>query len=314
LAYQESSITSLSQIPALVATFAATNGWTVTGVSSSPVLTRAGGGISFQLAASVSGADHTLTWTQGGENARIISPRLNGTSGTPATSIPSKVHLFADDSPEPFMAIVVEYGFNSYRHLYLGNMVKAGGYTGGEVVGSANMGASNSIYAYPMSYRNAHYLFGGMRDDIATYNMKGGVNAVHAGNPTSWRRFYGPQWPFYNQNDSSYAVGGFKDDVNDGYLARGKSPFAGVQILTPLNLYASIPTSDDTVFAPLGHPAGVRMVNMADLEPGGEFVIGSQTWKVFPAFAKGDATVLKSTSGWGVAETSFNVGYAYPKD
>ena len=308
--YQESVVSSITEIPALVATFAAANGWTVSGAN----YTRPGGGLTFALAAAISGVTHTLTWSQGGESARIVSPRLNGTTDTPVTSIPSKVHLFAATTPEPFIAIVVEYGFNSYRHLYLGNMVKAGAYTGGEVIAGTQVPVSNSGFAYPMSYRYGHYLFQGQRNDVAPFNFRGGVNCPHASNPTSWRRFYGPASPFFNQNDSSYAIGGFVDDINDGYVARGRSPFAGVQILTPINLYASIPTTDDTVFAPLGHPAGVRMINMADMEPGGEFVIGSQNWMCFPAWAKGGTTVAKSASGWAAAETSYNVGYAYPKD
>ena len=149
MAYQESVVSSITEIPALIATFAAANGWTVSGAN----YTRPGGGITFVLDATISGAAHTLSWTQGTESARIISPRLNGTSETPVTSIPSKVHLFAATTPQPFIAIVVEYGFNSYRHLYLGNMVKAGAYTGGEVIAGTQVPASNSIYAYPTFWR-----------------------------------------------------------------------------------------------------------------------------------------------------------------
>lgn len=319
MAYQESVVSSMGEIPELVATFAATAGWTVTGTAASPILTRPGGGLSFQLTDSVSGNDHILAWTQTGgsqatTNARVISPKLNGTSGSPVVSIPSKVHLFGDTEPEPFLVIVIEYGFNSYRHLYLGNMVKAGAYTGGEVISGAQPPASNSPFSYPMSYRFGQYLFKGQRDDVVPVANRGGVYCPHASNPTSWRRFYSAAWPFFNQNDSTYAIGGFLDDINDGYVARGRSPFAGVQILTPINLYASIPTTDDTVFAPLGHPAGVRMINMADMEPGAEFVIGSQTWMCFPAWAKNGQTVNRSAAGWGEAETSYHVGYAYPKD
>lgn len=321
MAYQESVISAMGDIPELVATFAAAHGWTVTGAASAPVLTRAGGGLSFQLTDSISGNDHILAVAQSGgatatANARIVSPKLNGTA-TPAVSVPSKVHLFADSTPEPFLAIVVEYAFNSYRHLYIGNLVKASGFTGGEVISGAQPLNSNTSFQFPTSYRTAHYLFGAFPNGVVAQANSGGVHVNHADNPTPWRRFYGtgssfPGW--FTTMDSSVALGGFCDDINDGYIARGRSPFAGVQLLSPITLYASVPITGDTLFAPLGHPAGVRHVNMADLEPGAEFAIGSQTWKVFPAFSKGPTTVAKSASGWGLAETSYDVGYAYPKN
>lgn len=319
MAYQESIVSAITDIPALVATFAASEGWTVSGTTS-PILTRPGGGLSFQLTAGISGSDHTLQWAESGgstatNNARVTSPKLNGTAGSPAVSIPSKVHLFADTDPEPFMAIVIEYAFNSYRHLYLGNLVKASNFTGGEVISGAQAFNSASSSHYPMSYRSSEYLFSGHWKGVLAEANSGGLYAAHANNPTAWRKFFcDASYPFYGNFDGTEAIGGFGDDVNDGYLARGRSAFAGVQILTPVNLYATMPISGDTLFAPLGHPAGVRMINMADLEPGGEFEIGSQTWKYFPAFAKGATTVARSSAGWGVSESSYNVGYAYPKD
>lgn len=321
MAYQQSSITAITDIPALVNTFAVANGWTVTGTSSSPILTRTGGGLSFQLDAAISGNDHTLTWTETGStatnNARIVSPKLAGTSGTPVVSTPSKVHLFAAATPQPFLAIVVEYGSNSFRHLYLGNLVKASAFTGGEVISGANPRNTSSAFEFPLGYRNAQYLFGGTKSSAVGQANAGGLKAAHASNPTPWRRFYCGSWayPYYGTFDGSEAIGGFCDDVNDGYVARGRSAFSGVQILVPINLYAAMPVTGDTLFAPLGHPAGVRMVNLTDIEPGADILIGSQTWKCFPAFTKGGASVTQgSGGGWGVAETSSVVGYAYPKN
>lgn len=320
MAYQESVIAAITDIPALVYAFVGAHGWTVAGTSGSPILTRSGGGLSFQLTASIAGNDHILALAQSGgavatSNARIVSPKLNGTA-TPSVSLPSKLHLFADSTPQPFLAIVVEYGFNSYRHLYLGNLVKASAFTGGEVISGCQPLNSNSSGSFPLSYGIAQYLFSAFKSPAVVAANSGGANVNHVSNLTQWRKFYAdPGYPWFGNFDGSEAIGGFNDDVNDGYIARGRNSFAGVQLLTPINLYAAMPITGDTLFSPLGYPAGVRAVNMQDLEPAGEFVIGSQTWKVFPAFAKDTATtVAKSTSGWGLSESSYFVGYAYPKD
>jgi hypothetical protein len=306
--FEQHAITAMADIPPLVAAFAADAGWTVVGTT----LTRAGGGLSFTLAAAIAGYDHTLTWTNGVNNARIVSPKLGGTASVPVVSIPSKVYLFGDAD---FIAIVVEYGFNSYRHLYLGNMVKAGDYTGGEVISGCTPLASNSGSSYPMSFRAAAYLFAARQTVHSSANC-GGVNVSHVDNPTQWRKFSGPvndATPLDGFNNAT-ALGGYVDDINDAYVARGRSSYAGAQILVPINLYASMPITGDTRFAPLGHPAGVRMVNMADIDPAGTFMIGAETWQCFPALAKSVSTTVAQTSGgaWAVGETSYLVGYAYP--
>lgn len=314
MAYQSYTIAALSEIPPLVADFAPGNGWTVTGSSDAPVLTRSGGGMSFQLTYN---ASHVLIWTETGgsvatTSARIRSPMLNGSISTPTVSMPTKVHLFASADPEPFLSIVIEYGINSYRHLYLGNMVKMGSYSGGEVISGAQPNASSDRYAYPMTFMDAQYLFAGNRRSTGSLDVRGGVRVIHSDNPIPWRRFYGPAYPYFDQNDSTFAVGGFGDDINDGALVRGSSPFNGVYVLTPINLYISLADASSTNFAPIGYPAGVRLVNMANLAPGAEVTIGGITWKCFPVFSIDNWYIYKS-SGWAANESSYNVGYAYPK-
>lgn len=300
---EQHAITALSEIPPLVNTFAADAGWTVTGTSASPIVTRAGGDKSFQLV----DATGTLTWTGTDGSARVLSPKLNGTASTPEISDPSKVYLFGDDT---FIAIVIEYAFNSYRHLYCGNLEKAGTYDGGEVISGCTPLTTASVGSFPLSYRDAQYLFNG-RQTINAANLSGGVNL-----PDGWRKFRttssaAPMGNF----DATGVIGGFLDDINDGYLARGRSAYAGAQILVPINLYAPMPITGDTLFAPLGHPAGVRMVNMADIDPAATFTIGSTTWQCFPAMTKTAATTVAQGTGggWAASDTSYYIGYAYPQ-
>lgn len=315
MAFSEHAIVSITEIPALVATFALARGWSASGTT----ITRPGGGLAIAVTASDTGFDHYLQaapTTVATTSSRFYSPKLKGTVATPEVSIPSKVYLFGASAPEPFIAIVVEYGINLYRHMYIGNLVKACDYVGGECVSAVQPFVSSSSIGYPSSYRSNNYLFAGRPNAIADA-YAGGVRVEHANNPTTWRKFdttkdtTTPMDSF----DNTGVLGGFTDDVNDGFLARGKAPFAGAQILVPLNLYAPMPITDDTRFVPLGYPAGVRTVNMEDLTPNSTFLIGSQTWRCFPAMRKSSATsVVKDADGWADDESSYWVGYAYPQD
>lgn len=320
MAYQTNAISAITDIPALVHAFATTIGLTVTGTTSAPIVARPGAGtIAFRLDAAISGYDHSLTWTcqdpVATSKAKIVSPKMYGTTAVPLVSLPSRVHLFGKSSPKAFLAIVVEYTDNLFRHLYFGTMAAAGSYTGGEIISGASFRSSPNAYDYPMSFRPAHnYLFSA-RGRLFPIADSGGLRVVHAGNPTPWRRFYGSvnYLPSVDMGNG-VALGGFSDDLNDGYVARGRSPFSGVSILVPCNLMASMPLTGDSYYVPLGRPAGIRMVNMQDLDPGSTLALGADQWRVFPVFSKSSSqTVLQASGGWGAGETSYFVGYAYPE-
>jgi len=316
MTYTVANISALTDIPPLVHAFAGTNGFTVTGSTSAPIVSLSGK-IAFQLSTTMGTYDHDLKWTGQSvatSTARIRSPKLNGTISAPVTSIPSKVHLFSDGT---FIHIVVEYGFNSYRHLYYGHMDILGGYTGGEVIAGSSFNNSSAYLSYPIDYRHVanQYLFTSNQSGLALADC-GGVNVNHADNPTPWRRFRGPSSGVASDGFTGVeALGGFKDDVNDGYLARGFATYAGVNLLVPINLYTPLGSGSSVDHIPIGRPAGIRMVNMTGIEPGEQLTIGSENWRCFPAFRKSDAQSVAGTpSGWGVSETSYVVGYALLED
>src|SRR5262245_47611932 len=145
MAYSEHLISSMEDIPALFATFAESVGWIVGSTSDGlatvrhPTLPNAA---EFAIYAIIAGLSHDLvvtrvdtTPTQTAYECRTRSPIL----GHPAaTRIPSKLYLFGNLVPEPFLIATVEYGFNLYRHVYVGNMEKLGSYDGGEVFSASN--------------------------------------------------------------------------------------------------------------------------------------------------------------------------------
>lgn len=330
MAFEEHIITSLSEIPSLVEAFATSVGWDV---ASGPVIRHpnyegAGpGGIAFSLTSASSGLERDLIWSSSGgittSRALIRAPILSARTSpfTPYVLSPSRVFLISMLTPEPYLAIVVEFGPNQYRHLYLGFMEKIGNYEGGEVISGCGsmIAASNSDPLWHDRQGNM-FLFEG-HQGIMVRADSGGVHIDHADNATPWRRFrtanaVESDGIDFGTFDAGEVIGGFGDSVIDHFVAKGKSAIAGSSLLVPINLLASAkPSSTVTRFINIGHPAGVRAVNIENMEPLSEVTIGSETWRIFAAIRKSPLLTLLRPVGAGLQyraeETSYNLGYAY---
>lgn len=354
MAYTVSSITSLNDIPALVKTFADGLGFTTTTVSTTSVTVKHPtytGALVFTVAVANTGSGATLRErlaitcnASGSTPAWCESPKLNKTQGNTTASVsieqPSKLHLFgalgggSADSGKTFIAGVVEYGYNLYRHFYLGYAEKITAYDGGEIVtGSAQWpvnidGASAQSMAFDVSAASTtvcqSYPFSACNTSVETNISNGGMYINHAGNAQPWRKFY-DGWVWGATLDASLAttgdkivMGGFRDCVNGGYMAAGKSAYSGAQILTPINLLIGKRVSGVQYFQAVGRPAGARLAHMEDLEPGAEISIGTAKWRVFPVFSKQAndtltklSTVSAANTGFPPSNTSQYVGMAY---
>lgn len=312
----EHLISAMTSIPALVSALANTVGFTTDNTNpDAPLITAPEtGSETWKVRATstdlIVEPDPDTTVVMSG-TTYVRRPTINAVA-----LAPTKVTIFGGLTPEPYIAVVVWFGDNLFRHIYFGYMEKVGDYSGGEVFSSANGPIATyqqgSIYYRDMS--RVHYLFGGRQSNVADGQV-GGIKAVHADNASSFRRFRGPTDGLSGaltnfSNDD--VIGGFGDDLNDGYLARARSPFAGVSPLVPINLYAPVPIIGDVSLRPLGCPAGVRMVNMRDLPIEAEIEISGETWHVYPAFARSVETQMPiGTGNWRSYETSYMVGYAY---
>ena len=340
MAYQVSNVSALSEIPAIVGTFAATVGFTVdSSTPSAPIVTHPteAGALSFKLEAQTAhpGSGITaltyydrLVWTcttAGPLPAAAYSPRLHSGAAAPTTPAPTKVHLFGALTPEPYIAIVIEYGYNLYRHLYLGHMVKASGYTGGEIISGQGVGSgvttSSDLNSDPSRFYASHNdLFSGSQSFNSTHC--GGARIVHAGNATAWRSFYkNSTWSTNFETTmasqgSSIILGGYQDPVNYGYAAEGRAPYSAQVILPPIDLYIGQIVGGFTRFQFVGYPPGIRMVLLDQLDPGAEVTVGSDTWMVFPALRKSASSSVPVGSispYWPIADSSAYRGYAYLK-
>lgn len=311
---QEVPITSIADIPALAATFAAANGWAVSGTSQEPVFRRAddAAALSFRLVASGAGVTQRLT-LDGSFNgvvsvtsrAAITVPVIkSGSSG--AAQAANRLTMIAGAGP--YLAIVVGFNGGYWRHLYLGNLLKIGNYTGGEIIGGSSFQVSRTGTG-TIAYDAPDYahLFSANAD--ADRTVCGGVRISHNDNSVGWREFRrnAVSWTdsFF---DPAMVLGGWQDAINSGTVARGNSSYAGRSILTPINLFAA---SGGKNLIPIGTVPGIRMIDIRDIDPATSFAIGSETWRVFPAFRKSGAGVSSYEDGIALDESSFRLGYAY---
>lgn len=316
MTYSVVAVASVTDIPAAISTFAVARGWSSSGAG---VITNP-----------VTGRTYTITADSGTNTVTIAASGTGITAGTkmpylgtvtPVALTPTQLHLFGNNaayvSPdtEPFIACVIECGFNHYRHLYMGGIVKAGAFTDGDLFSSNNFSEYfTSVSSVDINSSKHRTLFRGYCNAA---RAGGGALITHADNATPWRDFAGPidSFPGFEEfMDGTEIYGGNMDGVNDGRVFRGHINFGSAQLLVPVSLYVSKGNDGaDYRFVPVGHASGVRLVDMKDLTPGQQCLIASTAWRVFPEFSKASGrTATKSSSGaWWQSETSQYLGLAY---
>lgn len=326
MAYLEQAVGNLAAIPAIVSSFAAARGWAVgSGTIQCP------DGLTYGFDVTQTATTQSLAVYDTANPARRATTRLLNTAGTqsaPVILMPTKIHLFGNDAPydsdgpdAPYIAIVIECGYNHYRHLYLGKLVKLGEYGGGDVITGNQFqtgGLSATSPASASAHSDNHRRLFAARNTSSAGDDVGGVLIEHEANPTPWRGFRASTTnsnPNLNLNGSE-VMGGHGDAFNDGLVKRGVVPFTGSNVLIPINLLIPNPGGLEVRFVPIGVPPGLRMCDVRSIVPGADIEVGNDTWKVFPEFSKQPSTTVQRLNNgyWWDNETSHNLGYAYRLD
>lgn len=343
MAYNVFPVTSLTDIPALVRDFADQLGYTTSGSTGATTVKHPtyAGAKTFTVDTLMDGSGRsrrervTLALdVPDMEIATAESPKLNPTGGATAGDVvvvqPTALHLFgelhgdAGDAGGSFIAGVIEYGFNLYRHFYMGYVEKITPYGGGEVITGSSLAHSNiSNVAYPwtdLSSNNCKAPFSAVNNNNTA---NGGMHIDHPGVSQPWFTFNTGTSPGNTieasvsaANGNRVVIGGYRDSINSGYVTAAQSPYAGAQILVPVNLYIGKREGSQQLFQPVGAPAGVRMVHMENLEPGAQINVGSSVWRVFPIFSKDADPVVRThdisySYRYPPNNTSHYVGMAY---
>lgn len=328
--FEEYNITALTDIPPLVRGFATDAGWTVTGTTPEPIFTNpAIDALPIKMRYLADGANSTAR-----ENLQLLmpedapeitafisNPRYGTVSLVPVHTQPTKLCLFGD---ERFIGMVICYGYNHYRHLYMGYMEKLGDYDGGDVISGSHFrdtfessSTGNPSFRHPniqFPFNALHSAYTGRTGTPKT--IWGGVFIDHADTAADkYRDFCCDDGLSGGVFAADFVAGGFKDDINDPYLARGKSEYAGQHLLCPINLYAARASNN---YSPIGRPPGVRMCIMEGVDPEQSILVGSQPWRVFPIFGKSIVPTYEHTNllvgSYPREEKSYLVGIAYQEE
>lgn len=326
------SITAMSDIPPLVDTFAVARGWATIVNGTQRVLTN-------PVTSFPTGID--IVPTTYGEQLELEAdplnasppqrfatsqqPHLLGSLNNPDISDPTQLFLFGGtENAVPYIAGVIEFGFNNYRHFYIGGLNKYGTYTGGDVVNSNFHRNLQDDTRYAFNVSDNKMLFSGYQNRLDTEDT-GFVRVIETEVQTAFpgqELFEFDQNPTNLQRDGDPApgrvFGGNGDRVNSVYTHNAQSHFATASLIGPVNIYLALSNSP-VRYVPLGYVSGARMINVADIEPGTRVTIAGVNWRVFPEFRRSsDARIFGGVSGggraWADAENSHYYGMAYAED
>lgn len=331
MAFQTGTSTSIENLLTQLSTFLQANGWTetffntITGDVGSIGFSKNSIFVSFQYTEATDGgtmavynataADPSPTtdpWTATGDSGNGFK------SNTPTTfdqgrsvnqfAGPHTAFLFFErDSAPAYVHVVVEVDAGRYRHFGFGEIDKIGDWSGGEYVYAQKWDQTLSRIDQPAS---------GFHDigiDATTIQSQGATMRIsgYPGEPdvaTEWAHFVdtgagndtagNPRWE---------AIGGWRG-------TREFSAFHGIRISLgsaykplipcPLELLDRGPVPD--LVRRIGFQSDVRMVNIANIDPGQVINIAGDDWHFFPWVRK---QFLENNT-----EESWNAGVAYRRE
>lgn len=208
--------------------------------------------------------------------------------------------------------IVVQIGDNRFQYLAFGLLTKSGVYTGGQFyAGSIEsyQPSYNYWYAWESGDRRHVWRSAFLANIVNGYNYDESTFAVYldVDSSASWRHNgqegsddtsliaglqTGVQVPYSRIDDPTVIYQRNAISFNEFIYNRSPNHFNGVSILAPAYIFVRRTTERYTY---IGRPEGIRVINRSLYNSGAEFSIGSDTWKVFPAFdiadERGDAII-----------------------
>lgn len=266
-------------------------------------------------------------WDQNNDSGNGAASTTDATIATSrmvdlAGDAPIQYWAFVTVSPVQAVHIVVETTTGKYVHFGFGEMVKFNDWNGGSYAYGQRFTSTTANNAIQTG--NTHLLDGATKDGsspnptngmelfAATIRCDGlplqaaaGLWAVHVGNQADLgldRQTNG------GGTDTARVlfIGGFR--ANQFAVDFGQALPSPIQGFVPGYPIASFywNQSPDTTFGPMGAMVDVRGINIKEFAAAQEFVVGSDTWVVFPSRRKSDVTTT--------ADASVHQGIMYKKN
>lgn len=332
MAYQESTPVSVSDILNIISTFAVGLGWTearnntfTSGSTTRRILSLSRSGFDHvHVFGVLNASDYSQIYTQRSvtiNNAldAVAQPNRSKYSQTNLLSNGPymKLYLFGEGGANPYVHCVIEHAAGRYRHFGFGELVKKGTWTGGgyaygqyilQQANSSTPGIPNNgnhLQPFSMASNSSTtiaYYNGGLRCDEcdATANGLAGIDDRYLDYNNLASRKVGTGF-VAQQTATDFPY------VQDamGCQVVGRSDYNQRTHLLRLSHFVSRASGYRTY---IGEPPALRAIDMTAFSATEEFVLGSDTWKVFPLTRKGDVDDAGSNN-----ESSGAYALAYKK-
>lgn len=324
--YETGTATGTSDLISKLATFAAARGWTVaaqttSAASGSPATSTPGRvfskgslvfGIGYDssniLIAPATAVNGSASWiAQTGSSVTSSSGLLPTTNSMPGPY--QAYHFFAGSAPD-YLHVVVERTSGIFNHFAIGELVKAGSYTGGAYGAAVGWQELWSAGNYANNVPDS--IYHSLMFDALTSNT-GGYGSVRPtviradidGKTNNWM----PIRTNWGGNNAHGDIRGnaFSQDLH----ARAPSQFNQLTPLHPIIITADRPSN---LYSFLGHVPDMRGVNMTNLSAGQLLTIGSDDWLIFPAIQKTATWDSGNTTSTNQQRSSGTYGYAYKRN
>lgn len=335
MAYQTGTSTTIENLMTQLSTFLVANGWTedfVTlgdpgrmGLSKNSIFvafqwseTADSNSGTLAIYQNLSNDDSTNVWNSTGDSGSGAATQtvnsFDSARGVQNFAGPhAAYHFFEQNASPAYCHIVVEVDTNRFRHFGFGELEKIGDWVGGEYCYGHTWTQLAGSIDLPSSTAHSVLL------DAQTQGLGlGHESSIHArGFP---EQAAGDRWITVGRlagfpatgtdragNDRMAGLGSSRGAFVGAYMSGHRlSQLTAFKPLIPMPvfMYNNTPAPDLVRF--IGTHPDVRLVNMANIDPGETFTIAGETWFIFPWVRK---QFLQNDT-----EESWNGGYAYRQE
>lgn len=200
-------------------------------------------------------------------------------------------HFFGTNQ---YLHVAIESTSGVFSHFFIGQLQKAGAFTGGFYCTGTNW---NYTTSYSNSPESAYHDYGFDRGNTQSANysvLRADIDAK----TNNWMRFN----PTSSWN-GNYARGGVRvSSMSDSGFDTGVINYNQLTPLWPIHLFVDRPSS---FYSYAGVVQDLRIINMQNYAAGDQITIGSDNYLVFPCKQKttvtGDGTTNPSSGNYGWA-------------
>ncbi len=194
----------------------------------------------------------------------------------PALAGPFPTAFIFTDDPSTYCHVVVEVEAGKYRHINFGNMRKFGTWTGGAYYALTRWEQlSNQIDVPAAASHSTPFDSASTGLCETTFHYDDGV--------TLWRAVTAVVADGVTRRQGrGSARGGF----GRAFRIPTETPFSGLIALQPITFWSVTDADTPKTIRCMGQIKDIAEINIANLEPGATYSIGSDDWMVFPMAAK----------------------------